>query len=233
MNYEKMFAWEALETSLSFDQLMDYFKMMEKAVASIEKEYEGIVFEKIAEIEAEAEPEGEFEFREHQLHQEHFHRFEDAFPRQISYSFIVLLFARIESNFKSLSEFIRDQNVSPVTIFDFDGDIPEKLRKYKQVNDSMKIDESGLRAIKEISKIRNCIVHNFGKIKPEEASLLRYCKANKAIQISRGNEIKKIEIQWCYKNLQTIQSMFTSIYLSLGYTRSANFDKLKSMLRKA
>lgn len=225
---ELKFCWSAFFTIHSFNQLTDYFEVVSAATKSIEKEYSDRIkadLEKIDDYETfEIESQGQFT--------QHENRFEVNFPMQQSFSFIILLYSLIESNLKTFSRFLSKEKISLVTVMDFEGDISEKLIKYKLLNNILDVEESDLNRIKELSKIRNCLVHSFGKIQKEEASLIRYCKANKYIHINRNNHIKKIDIQWCFGQSKKFKIMFESMYTSIGYTNifDLELEKLKKRL---
>jgi hypothetical protein len=227
----KKFSWAALDASLAFDQLKEYFVIMEEGGRAIEKRYQ-------KKIDSHVDAIADYEERQitgQSLYQQHYFRFQDNLPKQISLSYIALLYALIENQFRALSDFISEERISSVSIFDFDGDLSEKVRRYQRVNPKLRIPDSELRTVKEISKVRNCIVHNYGVIKKEEAGLLRYCLANKFIAVQKtnsGGEIEKVDMKWCHDLTEMAHDMFNNVYDSLGYMKTIDFSGLKKKIKK-
>lgn len=86
------------------------------------------------------------------------------FPRSVRYSFIVLLFLVVESQLVLLCEDLRDRGNFSERVQDLNGEAISRCKEYLTRVAGLPDNHLVWEKIKDLAKVRNCIVHALGKV---------------------------------------------------------------------
>ena len=135
------------------------------------------------------------------------------------YSFVVLLHIFAETQLRKFCSALRDERHIPIGVSDLNGSAIEKTHTF--LTKLAGVDVLGLSKTEwdnliNIQKIRNCIVHAYGRVKDlkkadEKKWLRQFVSKRKDISIGDDGRLQ-IEASFCQQQLENLRSLFERLF---------------------
>jgi len=201
---------------LALDNLKDYLQEVETYLEKAQKDFETRVEAQAAELS----PEVRDEFYEH-LSDEHW-QYREVFPRILRNSFLVTMHSVLQHELAGMCKLLQREKDIPMSWRKLKGSATERAKVY--ISKLGGLDFPMGQSWTEINSyvtIRNCIVHNAGKIGgfSREKELRDYCSKREGISIDgRGNVV--LSEGFCLQALSTLRAFFKELYDSYEGNRA-------------
>jgi hypothetical protein len=205
------------DTEFAFSNLGDYLELIEGQFEILrEKEQKkipqnppaGLTEEELAEWQADIII---FERR-------YFH----DFPSIIRYSFVVQLHILLETRLKAICDEISKRKGLGLKESDFKGSPIERVCVFLEKVMKLPVKEhSTWEWLKNLQKVRDCIVHSNGNIElsRDKKYLIDLCR-NKRIGLSVESGTLMIDRDYCDESLKMINSFFQELFETAGFGSS-------------
>lgn len=204
------------DTEFAFSNLGDYLELIEGQFDGLrEKEQKQIPQNPPAGLSDEkfAEWQSDIMFFE----QRYYH----DFPSIIRYSFVVQLHILLETRLKASCDEISKRRDLELKESDFKGSPIERVSTFLEKVIKLPVKEHiTWKWLKDLQKVRDCIVHANGQIEMSRDKKYLNELCNKRIGLSVEAGTLMIERNYCEKSLEMINSFFQNLFDSAGFGSS-------------
>lgn len=136
------------------------------------------------------------------------------FPSILRNSFLVSCYSYLEERLYYFCEDLRDKHNLPLKVTDLKGNALERVKKYFTKLGKIDIPDNW-EEILSINDIRNCIVHNEGRIdsgdQKRDIKIQDYIDGRSDIKYDRDKKII-LDKEYCVHVLGSIQNLFEALY---------------------
>jgi len=130
------------------------------------------------------------------------------FPSIHRNSFLVSCCSYLEERLFYFCEDLRDKHNLPLKVSDLKGNALERVKKYFTKLGKIDIPDNW-EEILSISNIRNCIIHNEGRI--DDRKIQDYIDGRSDIKYDKGKKIM-LDKEYCVHVLDSIRTLFEALY---------------------
>jgi hypothetical protein len=145
-------------------------------------------------------------------------QYEQVFPSNIRYSFIVLMHIFFETRLKDACDEISKRRNLTLTESDLNGSSIERANKFLDKIAGIKVkDHHTWQWLKDLQKIRDCIVHTNGRVSlsRDKNHIVSLCRKGKGLSINGESLI--IEKSYCSNSIKVIKIFFKHLFDSAGF----------------
>jgi hypothetical protein len=134
------------------------------------------------------------------------------------YSFVMLLFAHVETSFSAVCGLIKEQRNLPFSIEVFNRGLSNRVKSFFGGFKLEGIHEEDIREISVFAKIRNNLVHENGFIAQDKVKFLNLVKQQKGLLLDFDKSRIIIEMKYCQDRLKYFHNLFERIFEENGLT---------------
>lgn len=204
--------WFRSDTMWLIEKFGLYLTSMEKAIAAGREEDRA----RINRIDINSEY--AFDDQKEELHR-HKLLFEEAFPSQLRYSFLVMSYILFESRSKALGKELNDRKiVVGKTLKQKPGEsFPQSVRRFFEAEPHRLtfIEPATWTELSDLNELRNCIVHRSGEVDSTDRGdrVRQIIHGNKATGLSLDeNECLHVELGYCRHVVEVIKQFFHRVF---------------------
>ena len=162
---------------------------------------------------------------EYDQHQQSLNSLDNVYETELypamRYSFIVLLHIFTENELRNLCSEIQKERQLAIGVTDLKGSAIEQIRAFLRklagirMNDFPQKEWENLRTLQ---KIRDCIVHAFGRVKDSRDETFLRAIASKGIGLSIGYDGRLlVEKAFSQQQLVNLRNLFTNLFKAVGW----------------
>ncbi|NJL71834.1 MAG: hypothetical protein HC888_09565 [Candidatus Competibacteraceae bacterium] len=211
MKLEFNFDWICHDIEFELSLLRDFYNDMQKSIPSMSAKFEADMGTYLSTIQNDEE----YRAMSSTVLTEQYVRFEDFYPNRLAYNYLISLYSSIESNMSKLCDDIAERRTLPFSADGFAGDLPDRLRRFFLSFGLPPMEDQEVQFLKELTKLRNVIVHHAGKIPEEQQRLRNIIENTKGLEID--DEKVVIDFAYCSEIWDNTMNMFQSMFRRLGY----------------
>lgn len=146
--------------------------------------------------------------------------FDEELIPTMRYSFIVFLHTILETQLRAFCNEMQREKQLSINVDDITGKGIDKARIYLEKLAAIRIaDFPEWQHLRTSQKIRNCIVHEHGRLSPGSSSHEQICKLtnqNVGLSVTEDHRIC-LAPEFCLKNLDHTASFFRRLFKSVGW----------------
>lgn len=166
---------------------------------------------------------------EYDQHRQVLYNLDDVYETELypamRYSFIVLLHIFTENELRNLCSEIQKERQVTIGVTDLKGSAIEQIRAFltKLAGISMQeFPQEEWENLRTLQKVRDCIVHAFGRVKDSRDEPFLRDVASKGMGISIGYDGRLlIEKSFSQQQLVNLRNLFTKLFKAVGWYRKA------------
>ncbi len=148
---------------------------------------------------------------------------ESFFERALRYSFIVLLHLVVENQIVQFCDELKEQRDLPLRSTEMSGDAIKRSKAYLQK--VARISNLNWTPVEDLSKVRNCIVHAFGKVElsRDESHLRQIASRGNGLSITSWNigweegGVLSLTSEYCASAVRDATTFFEEMFEASGF----------------
>ena len=147
--------------------------------------------------------------------------YEDELYPAMRYSFIVLLHIFTENELRKFCSEIGEERKLPIGVMDLKGSVIDQIRTFLTKLAGIRPQDFPQREwenLRTLQKIRDCIVHAYGRVEESRDKAFLHNLASKRIGISIGNAGRLlVEKDFPNQQLVNLRTLFTKLFKVTGW----------------
>jgi hypothetical protein len=225
MRFKFDFDWICHDIEFDFSLLKDFFADIYEALPSISARIETDMDSYLKGI---TDPE-EYQATASGLLSEHYNKFEEVYPNQLCYNYLISLYSRIEANIDKMCDDLVARKKLPFSLSGFSGHLPDRIRHFFLAFGLPAMEDAEVQMLKVLTKLRNTIVHGDGKVSQKEKTLRNILENTEGLALTNG--YIKVDYGYCVKMQNDSIALFRKLFARLGYRTSYTVSKVGPQLK--